>query len=58
MAASGNNQYLSSRLHRVFVSIERTCGKGIQKHLVDVHDGRSQPLRRVPYFCDVVKGLV
>jgi hypothetical protein len=41
----------------VFVNIERTCGKSIQKHLGDVHDGRSQPARRVPCFCDVVKGL-
>jgi hypothetical protein len=37
--------------------VKRTCGKGIQKHLVDVHDGRSQPARRELCFFDVVKGL-
>jgi hypothetical protein len=53
----GTISILSSTLPRAFGNMERTWGKGILKHLVDVHDGRSQPVRRVLCFCDVVKGL-
>jgi hypothetical protein len=48
---------LSLKLPCVFGNTEHTCGEGIQKHLVDVHDGRSQPVRRVLCLCDIVKGL-
>jgi len=57
MPASANNQYHISGILSCLGNVERTCREGIQKHLVDVHDGRSQPARRVPCFCDVVKGL-
>jgi hypothetical protein len=58
MAASANNQYLISKYPSCFWrDIDRTCGEGIQKHLVDVHDGRPQTLSLVPCFCEVLKGL-
>jgi hypothetical protein len=55
--ASAKNQHIFPPLPHVSEKAKRTCGKGIQKHLVDVHDGRSQPARRELCFFDVVKGL-